>query len=103
MHNETLAEPRFPARLPLRENRRVRKIVVVASVSGNGKTTLGRRLADRLDVPLVELDALVHGPGWAETPNDELRARLEPLLRREGWVAGINEETTEPRWRRRIG
>jgi adenylate kinase family enzyme len=64
----------------------VRKVAVVASASGNGKTTLGRELARRLDVPFVELDALVHGPGWAETPDDELRALVEPILAGEGWV-----------------
>jgi hypothetical protein len=58
----------------------------MASASGNGSTTLGRALAERLDVPFVELDALVHGPGWVETPDDELRARLGPILAADGWV-----------------
>jgi adenylate kinase family enzyme len=59
---------------------------VIASASGNGKTTLGRELARRLDVPFVEVDALVHRPNWVETPNDELRALLEPILAGDGWV-----------------
>jgi adenylate kinase family enzyme len=64
----------------------MRRVVVLASASGNGKTTFGRALAERLDVPFVELDALVHGPGWVETPDDELRALVEPILAGEGWV-----------------
>ena len=64
----------------------MRKIAVIASASGNGKTTLGRQLARRLGVPFVELDALVHGPGWVETPDDELRAQVEPIVRSDGWV-----------------
>jgi hypothetical protein len=64
----------------------VRKVAIVASASGNGKTTLGRELARRLDVQFVEVDALVHGPNWAETPDDELRARLQPVLDSDGWV-----------------
>jgi adenylate kinase family enzyme len=64
----------------------MRKVAIVASASGNGKTTLGRKLAERLGVPFVELDALVHGPGWVETPDDELRAQLEPLVRSDDWV-----------------
>ena len=63
-----------------------RKIVVMASASGNGKTTLGRELARRLEVPFVEMDALVHGPGWTETPDDELRAQVEPIVAADGWV-----------------
>ena len=64
----------------------MRKIAVIASASGSGKTTLGRALAARLAVPFVELDALVHGPNWAETSDDELRALLVPILAGEGWV-----------------
>jgi hypothetical protein len=37
-------------------------------------------------VPFVELDALVHGPGWIETPDDELRATVEPIVASDGWV-----------------
>jgi len=63
-----------------------RKVTVIASASGSGKTTLARILADRLGVPYVELDALVHGPNWVDASPDELRARLEPVLARDGWV-----------------
>jgi adenylate kinase family enzyme len=64
----------------------VRKVAVISSASGNGKTTLGRKLATALDVPFVELDALVHGPDWTETPDDELRGLVEPVLAGDGWV-----------------
>jgi adenylate kinase family enzyme len=64
----------------------MRKITVIASASGNGKTTLGRQLAHRLDVPFIELDALVHGPEWVETPDDVLRAQVEPIVASDGWV-----------------
>jgi adenylate kinase family enzyme len=64
----------------------VRRVAVISSASGNGKTTLGRKLATALDVPFVELDALVHGPNWTETPDDELRALVEPIVAGDGWV-----------------
>jgi shikimate kinase len=64
----------------------VRRVAVIASASGNGKTTLGRALAARLGVRFVELDALVHGPNWTETPDEELRALVAPIVRSDGWV-----------------
>jgi len=64
----------------------VRKLAIISSASGNGKTTLGRELAARLEVPFVELDALVHGPDWVETPDDELRAQVEPIVESDAWV-----------------
>jgi hypothetical protein len=64
----------------------MRKVSVTASASGSGKSTIGRALAKRLGVPYVELDALVHGPNWTETSDDELRRILEPVLAGEGWV-----------------
>ena len=64
----------------------MRRVSVIASASGNGKTTFGRALARRLGVRFVELDSLVHGPNWAETPDAELRALVEPIVRADGWV-----------------
>ena len=59
---------------------------MIATASSSGKTTLGRRLAERLGVPFVELDALHHGPGWTEATAEELRAKVEPILATDGWV-----------------
>jgi adenylate kinase family enzyme len=64
----------------------VRRVCVLASASGCGKTTVGRALAARLGVPFVELDALVHGPNWTETPDDELRAKVTPIVPGDAWV-----------------
>ena len=69
-----------------------RRIAVVGA-SGSGKSTLARALAERLGVPCVELDSLVHGPGWTEATNEELRSRLAPVLDGEGgWVIDGNYE-----------
>jgi len=64
----------------------MRRISVTASASGSGKTTVGKQLAERLCVPFVELDALVHGPNWTEISDERLRELLEPIVAGEGWV-----------------
>jgi adenylate kinase family enzyme len=64
----------------------MRKVAVLASASGNGKTTFGRALAQRLDVPFVELDAIAHKANWTEATAEEMRAQVEPVVAGDGWV-----------------
>jgi len=40
--------------------------VLVAGISGAGKTTLAQTLSDRLGLQHYELDALCHGSGWTK-------------------------------------
>jgi adenylate kinase family enzyme len=65
---------------------RPRRVAVIASASGNGKTTVARALAEQLAVPFVELDALHWGPEWREATAEELRARVEPIVESDAWV-----------------
>jgi adenylate kinase family enzyme len=64
----------------------MKRVAVIGTASGCGKTTVGRALAERLGVPFVELDALHHGPGWTEATAEELRERVEPILAGDAWV-----------------
>lgn len=68
--------------------------VNVKGTSGSGKSTFGHELARRLGVPYVELDALHHGPDWAEPTPDEFRARVREAIeaRPDGWVIDGNYE-----------
>ena len=68
--------------------------VNLKGTSGSGKTTFGQELARRLGVPFVELDALHHGPDWAEPTNVEFRARVREAIDAapEGWVIDGNYE-----------
>ena len=64
----------------------MRRVCLIATASGCGKSTTGRLLAERMDAPYFELDALHHGPNWEPRSADELQRLVEPLVRRESWV-----------------
>lgn len=70
---------RHDSTLPARPRR-----VLVAGVSGAGKTTLARQIAGVLDVLHVELDALFHGPGW--TPREAFLDDVHALAASGSWV-----------------
>jgi adenylate kinase family enzyme len=68
----------------------VRRVSVIGTSSGAGKTTLGQRLARRLDVPFVELDALFWGPGWTQARTEDFRGRVTQIADQESWVIDGN-------------
>jgi adenylate kinase family enzyme len=48
------------------------------------------RLAERLDLPHVEQDALNWGPNWTMRPNEEFRALVDQATCEKQWVVGGN-------------
>jgi adenylate kinase family enzyme len=60
--------------------------------SCSGKTTVSRRLAEKLGVPHIEIDALHHDAGWNEAPADVLQVRVRAAFdaATDGWVADGN-------------
>lgn len=64
--------------------------VVVVGTSGVGKSHLAGKLAPILDVPLVELDAFKHGPGWRRIDSATVRVAVTAATEGECWVADGN-------------
>jgi len=64
--------------------------VAVVGTSGSGKTTLAQRLAQRLGVPHVELDALNWGPNWTPAPQEEFRRSASQALAGDAWITDGN-------------
>lgn len=58
----------------------------VTGTSCSGKTTLARRVAGRLGLPCVELDALFWGPDWTPVPVETFRERVAGAAAGDRWV-----------------
>jgi adenylate kinase family enzyme len=71
----------------------MRRILIIGS-PGAGKSTLSRRLAERLDLPLIHLDREYFGPGWTETGREVWRQRAGELAARPAWVMDGNYSST---------
>jgi adenylate kinase family enzyme len=67
----------------------MRRVSIVGN-AGSGKSTLGRPLAARLQVPFVELDAFAHQREWTPLPDDEFAARIDAATGADGWVVDGN-------------
>ncbi len=75
--------------------------VNVVGTSGSGKTTVSRRIAEKLNVPHVEMDALFWKPNWTESTDDEFFPMLEDALSSNAWVLDGNYDRTRPiKWKR---
>lgn len=68
----------------------MRRVSVVGTSSGAGKTTFGRRIAHRLGVEFIELDGLFWGPAWSHSPSSAFRERVAALAAQDSWVIDGN-------------
>ncbi|HVE92425.1 MAG TPA: shikimate kinase [Actinomycetota bacterium] len=66
-----------------------RRISVIGS-SGAGKTTVGRRIAQLLNLPFIEMDEIRHGPNWSEIPNNAFRLAIADRVIGDEWVVDGN-------------
>jgi adenylate kinase family enzyme len=64
--------------------------VSVVGVSGSGKTRLAARIAETLGVPLVELDAVHHLPGWEPIDPTVFVETVRRFAAAERWVIDGN-------------
>ena len=73
----------------------------LVGTSASGKSTFGKQLAELLEFPYVELDALYHGPNWAEPEPDVFRARVSDAIARPQWILDGNYQSiNDLKWSR---
>jgi adenylate kinase family enzyme len=77
------------------------KRIVVVGVTGSGKSMLAERLARKLGLDFIELDAIYWKPDWVGSSNDEFRDKVEKAIQAPGWaVAGNYSVTRDIVWQR---
>jgi adenylate kinase family enzyme len=77
------------------------KRISIVGTSGSGKSTLAEALAQQLQVPHIELDALHWQAGWQGAPPDVFAQRVEEAVSAECWTCSGNYSRVRERvWRR---
>lgn len=71
----------------------MRKVLVIGP-GGAGKSTLARRLGERLNIRVLHLDKLYWRAGWVETPKPEWREKVAEMLKGEAWIMDGNYSGT---------
>jgi adenylate kinase family enzyme len=64
--------------------------ILVLGCAGAGKSTLARRLAAALALPVVELDRMFWRPGWVEAPREEFRDAVARVAAMPNWIMDGN-------------
>jgi adenylate kinase family enzyme len=82
----TVGSTSSAARSPAECGRRI----AVVGTTGSGKTTMARRIAQRLAINHVELDALHWGPDWTPAPIERFREHTAQALNGDDWVVDGN-------------
>lgn len=64
--------------------------IIVIGTSGAGKTDFSKSLADILEVPHIELDAIYWKPGWTPREKTDYRNMVEKIVTQKSWIIDGN-------------
>ncbi|WP_434362906.1 AAA family ATPase [Parasalinivibrio latis] len=70
------------------------KRINVVGTSGSGKSTVSKRLAEKLGYPCYEMDALFWKPNWTESTDAELFDAVRQVTEQPCWVLDGNYNRT---------
>lgn len=77
------------------------KKILIIGPNGSGKTTFGKKLSLKINIPFYELDFYSWQPDWRETDYGEFRNITEELTGKDEWIIdgnyARNQDLTIPR------
>lgn len=71
----------------------VKRILVIGS-PGSGKSTLSRKISQKLGILCVHLDRIFWQPNWVQTPKEQFDLMLQQELEKESWIIDGNYKRT---------
>lgn len=72
----------------------------IVGTTATGKSTFGRKLAAKMGIPFLEMDAIFWRPNWQEPSDEEFFPKLENALAAHSWVLDGNYTRTIPiKWK----
>lgn len=66
------------------------KKILIIGPNGSGKTTFGKKLAEKSGLPYYELDFYSWQPNWIETDYDEFRQKTIEIISQNEWIVDGN-------------
>lgn len=66
------------------------KRIALIGPGGAGKSTLARQIGERLNLPVIHLDAHYWHEGWTEMPKEEWAQMVAEMVGHEAWVIDGN-------------
>jgi adenylate kinase family enzyme len=71
------------------------KRIIVAGVSGSGKTYTAKAISTLLDIPHFDLDNYYWEPGWQDKDRQEFNDIVNALTEKDCWIISGNFSNTE--------
>lgn len=64
--------------------------IIVIGTTGSGKSTVARKLSQKLNLPYIQLDFLFWKPKWEESTDEEFFSKIEKTIDKPQWVLDGN-------------
>ncbi len=70
--------------------------ILITGNAGSGKSSFGKKLSEKLSLPLHGLDKIVWEEGWKKTPRDKKEKLIKEITDKDSWIIeGVSKKALE--------